>query len=404
MDDRPTTTAAEAGVSDSSEDAFSTAHARDQASGTGANAESATALDSVVVDVEQREEQVSSVVPSHAPHEPAAQHAVRKLEQSMADLRAALREELRMTLEQQQSTGAASDAVVESVFDASAVTDRIDEIERMMTELLSAPSPESTVPDTTMPDAAPPETAPISDFASAEPIPEPPPATSTLDEAIATVAEVEAPPEPAPAPEPQPEAAVPPADEPAPIPAPEAAVEAAPVQHVAAAVTPEPAPAPEAKPAAKPRRSLREFAEGLVLTPLRAISAPMAMVPASVRPMVSAFALTLPIWIPAFWWLSQQVAAAERVRPLDVTELTALTEALHPVESAGKSEKEGHGGKSAEKAAGGHEPKSEKAEGGHEGGKSAAKSGGHEAEAKKAPAKKEASKAKPKGEHAGGGH
>jgi hypothetical protein len=406
MDDRPTTTAAEAVASDESEAVVSTALARDQASGDDDVAISATTPGSVPVEAEQREEQEFPVVPSEPPIDRAASHAVRQLEASLADLRADLREELRVTLEQSPSTEASPDAVIESVFDASAVTDRIDDIERMMTELLSSATPP---PESTAPEATPTAPAASTEFTSAEPVPEAkPPAATTLDEAIASAEQAAVPADPMPEPPTAVEPALAPAAEAtsAPEPPPDRAGEA--LQPTAAPEAPA-GPKPEPQPAAKPRRSLLSLVEQSILAPLRAVSAPMTLVPASLRPLVSAFALTLPLWIPAFWWLSQQVAAAERVRPLDVTELTALTEALHPVEGAAKSEKEGHGGKAGEKkgskAEAGHESKGAKGAGAaqHEGGKEAAKSGGHEAEAKKAPPKKEAAKkeaAKAKAEHA----
>lgn len=100
--------------------------------------------------------------------------------------------------------------------------------------------------------------------------------------------------------------------------------------------------------------SLRERVLGVVALPLRLLAAPLAAVPRPYRALVGIFALTLFLWTPAVRWLATEVIANRRVRPLEVAELDALSEALRPpVEEHAKPE-----GKSAKAkpqgASGGH--------------------------------------------------
>jgi len=89
------------------------------------------------------------------------------------------------------------------------------------------------------------------------------------------------------------------------------------------------------------RRFYTRILDATVLRPLQRISAPVAGLSPVMRTVVGVLGLTLLVWLPAIWWLAGHVATADRIRPLNAEEMSALAAAAHPREHAAKDSGKG---------------------------------------------------------------
>jgi hypothetical protein len=151
-------------------------------------------------------------------------------------------------------------------------------------------------------------------------------------------------------------AAAAPHEEPAFPAAPAAAPNAAPVATIHAETTPvepmPPRPEPTTRagstdrpPAAKdmvteavpPRTAptLAALVHALTSIPLRVAAAPMRMLPAPARPVLSLVAVTLVLWTPVAWWLAQRAAQTPAVAPIAIKPAVIAKAAAEAAEPSG---------------------------------------------------------------------